>query len=297
MCKNKIRIGTRGSRLALIQTNLVIETLKQNYPELECEIVIIHTTGDKILDKPLLEFGGKGVFVSEFEEAILNDEIDFAVHSAKDMPMELMDGLEIVGVLKREDPRDVLITRQSTDFNQIESPVIGTSSLRRQVQIEQIYNNTKCCSLRGNVDTRLKKLAEGMYDGIILAVAGVKRLGLDEDLDFQYRYLEVDELIPAAGQGIIAIEGKRNSKLSELWSNLSDPIAKIELTLERKALELFTAGCHEAIGIYTRVCDETVTIRMMKMMNGKLIKRVESTTLEKRWERLESMVHHILEEF
>ncbi|MDF2944292.1 MAG: porphobilinogen deaminase [Herbinix sp.] len=294
---NKIKIGTRGSRLALIQTNLVIGALQQKYPEIECEIVIIHTTGDKILDKPLLEFGGKGVFVTEFEEAILRDEIDFAVHSAKDMPMELLDGLEIIGVLKREDPRDVLITRQSTKLDEIELPVIGTSSLRRQVQIEQIYNNVKCCSLRGNVDTRLRKLAEGNYDGIILAAAGIKRLGLDEELDFQYRYLEVDELIPAGGQGIIAIEGKRNGKLNELWNNISDSKAKMELAMERRALELFSAGCNEPIGVYAKVYEDMVTIRMMKMMNGKIVKRVESTTLEKRWELLESMVNHILEDF
>ncbi len=296
MNRKKIRIGTRGSSLALVQTDLVIETIKQNYPELECEIVIIQTTGDKILDKPLLEFGGKGVFVTEFEEALLRDEIDLAVHSAKDMPMVIGQGLDIIGVLKREDPRDVLITMQSVKIEEKEEAIIGTSSLRRQIQVEDIYSNIKCSSLRGNVNTRLNKLTAGMYDGIILAAAGIKRLKLDKELEYHYRYFDVEELVPAGGQGIIAIEGKRNTTLSELLNHISDPTARMELDIERRVLELFNAGCHEPIGVFSDVTDKEINLWMMKELNGKLVKIKGSTTREKCWELVDEMVNNILEE-
>lgn len=177
----KLIIGTRGSALALAQTELVIRQIKEVSPQVECEIRIITTKGDKIMEKPLIEFGGKGVFVTEIEEKLKNGEIDLAVHSAKDMPVELAEGLAILGVLKREDPRDVLVTMDWEGFLQKEHPRIGTSSLRRRAQIQQEFPNALCQSLRGNVNTRLKKLEDGMYDGILLAAAGLRRLGLEQE--------------------------------------------------------------------------------------------------------------------
>lgn len=295
MNEKKIRIGTRGSKLALVQTELVVEALKHSHPEIDYEVVIIQTAGDKIIDKPLAEFGGKAVFVTEFEDAILRNEIDFAVHSAKDMPMELSEGLDIIGVLKREDPRDVLITMKSADMGKKEVAFIGTSSLRRQYQIEQLYSNIRCSSIRGNVNTRLNKLKEGQYDGIILAAAGINRLHLNQEDECQYRYLDFDELIPAGGQGIIAIEGKKDSEWTSLMNGITDSTAKLELETERSALFYLDAGCHEPIGVYARAEENQITIWMMKEINGKIIKRKETTFLSNRFMLVKTMVNEIME--
>ena len=179
----KIRIGTRKSRLALVQTDLVRQKIEEAFPEAEIEIVEMSTKGDELLDRSLTSFGGKGVFTKELEEALLREEIDLAVHSAKDMPMELGEGMAILAVPPREDPRDVLVTRPGTVLSGKSRIVIGTSSPRRVVQIQELGPKLWpgaeiCCEmLRGNVNTRLRKLAEGGYDGIILAAAGLKRLG------------------------------------------------------------------------------------------------------------------------
>lgn len=295
MKEKKIRIGTRGSKLALVQTELVIDAMKQVLPDLEYEIVIIQTTGDKILDKPLAEFGGKAVFVSEFEEALLWDEIDFAVHSAKDMPMELSEGLDIVGVLKRDDPKDVLITQKGTNIHEKSTALIGTSSLRRQFQIEQLYHNIECHPIRGNVNTRLNKLREGQYDGIILAAAGINRLKLNQESDFQYKYLDIDECIPAGGQGIIAIEGKKNSEWVSLCEKITDRNAKIELEIERRALKYFNAGCHEPIGVYAKASENQITVWMMKEINGEIVRKKETGNISKGLELARAMVNNIME--
>lgn len=291
-----IRIGSRGSELALAQTKLVIDQIHQHFPEIHCEIVIIKTMGDKILDKPLLDFGGKGAFVTEFEDAILRNDIDLAVHSAKDMPMELAHGLEITAVLTREDPRDVLITTKDISILNLESAVIGSSSLRRQLQIKQLYPQVRCSSLRGNVNTRLSKLSNGEYDAIILAAAGLHRLGIVYQTEFTYQYLSYEEMIPAAGQGIIAIEGRGDLDIKEILQTISDPKAYMELEIERKALQLLEAGCHEPIGIFSEIKDSMVTIRMIKASSHKIIRLENTTALECRMELVERMVKQIMEE-
>ena len=291
-----VKIGTRGSRLALVQTDLVIDAIHKHYPQLQCETIVINTLGDKILDKPLIEFGGKGVFISEFEEALMSREIDLAVHSAKDMPMELCEGLEIACVLKREDPRDVLITMKPVKIEELESAIIGTSSLRRQLQIEQLYGNIKCTLLRGNVNTRLKKLADGIYDGIILAAAGIKRMGLDNEPEYNYRYLDFDEMIPAGGQGIVAVEARVDSELGQMLKNISDQVSGMELEIERKVLHLFEAGCHEPIGVFSEVKQGEIKLRIMKEVNGKILKQTGKVDIENRLELVERLVKNILEE-
>ncbi len=296
MNKELIRIGTRGSRLALVQTNMVIDALKRQYQSLQYEIVVIRTLGDKILDKPLQEIGGKGLFISEIEDALMRGEIDLAVHSAKDMPARLPGELDILGVLQREDPRDVLITRSLAGPDYPPAMVIGTGSGRRQAQIEALYQDAVCRPLRGNVDTRLRKLSQGEYDGIVLAAAGIKRLQLDREEDFTYRYLTADEVIPAAGQGIIAVEGRKGSIAGELIGAVSDRTTELELAMERKALELFAADCHEPVGVYSRVRGEEVTLWMMKQINGRVRKLVRSAALDRRWELIRDMVERILEE-
>ena len=273
-----IRIGTRKSALAMVQTELVAEALKQVQPGLETRIVTKVTEGDRILNKPLLEFGGKGVFVTEFEQALQNGEIDFAVHSAKDLPMDLEDGLGIVAVPPREDPRDVLMTPAGPDLSVKKEIVIGTSSLRRRLQIETLGKKlwpgaaVRCEDIRGNIQTRIRKMDEGLYDAIILAAAGLKRMklanpaenGLEEYFEtngmYDFHYFDCETFIPAGGQGILAVEGRIEDRICEMAVRIQDEDAKTCLMLERKILKLLDAGCHEPVGVYSRIRGEEIEV-------------------------------------
>ena len=273
--KNReIRLGTRKSRLAMVQTELAADALKRAEPGLSVTIVPLTTAGDRIQDRPLLGFGGKGAFVTEFEEAILKGTIDGAVHSAKDMPTELLQGLDIVSVLPRGDARDVLVTvkGRNTEKDGTSALVIGTGSLRRQAQIKERFP-AECRLLRGNVNTRLDKLYAGEYDGIILAAAGIRRLGLFSDARFHFEYLPEKQFIPAGGQGIIAIEGKKDSEFSELFQKVSDRRAELSLKAEREVLRLLGAGCNEAIGVYSTMEQEVFTISLMKQAEERILRR------------------------
>ncbi len=279
-----VKIGTRKSELAVVQTRLVADRMKKETPGVEAELVLKQTVGDKILDKPLLAFGGKGVFVSEFEEALQRGELDFAVHSGKDLPMALADGLEIVGIPKRGDVRDVLVSRTDGELERKalcgETIVVGTSSLRRQIQMEIIgpkrWNGTavKCENLRGNVQSRLKKLAEGQYDVIVLAAAGLQRLeiltkdesdqeatALSEDGGFRFTYLNWEEMIPAGCQGILAVEGRKGNPVNEIAEKITDRETALCFRLERRVLKLLNAGCHEPIGVCGRIFGEELMVR------------------------------------
>ena len=185
--KKVIRLGTRKSPLAMAQARLAAEAIERAFPELTAELVPIVTRGDRILDRPLVEFGGKGAFISEFERALLEGRIDGAVHSAKDMPEELAKGLVIAAALPREDAGDVLVTVKGRPLP--DGPfLVGTGSPRRQVQIGEM-RNARCALLRGNIQTRLNKLREGEYDAILLAAAGLKRMGLLSDPEFSFERL------------------------------------------------------------------------------------------------------------
>ncbi len=263
---NTIRIGTRTSRLAMRQTELVSQALRAAAPEVEIQVEARQTKGDKILGKPLQEFGGKGVFVSEFEQGILEGRLDLAVHSAKDLPMDLEPGLAIVGVPRREDPRDVLITAAGRKLPEHGKIVVGTSSPRRALQIELLGKTlwpgaaVVCENLRGNVQTRLDKLERGLYDVIILAAAGLKRLNLESDSRYQYRYLDCEECIPAGGQGIMAVEGVEGTPAAALCREISDQRTWRCLKLERRILKLLGAGCHEPIGVYAQEQDGVMQV-------------------------------------
>lgn len=205
----KIRIGTRKSKLALVQTDLVRQRIEVAFPEVEIEIVEMSTKGDEILDKSLTSFGGKGVFTQELEEALLKEEVDLAVHSAKDMPMEFPKGLYIGAVLERANVHDVLVTTTGVKARDLApGSIVGTSSLRRELQIKELNPTVRIKMLRGNVQTRLRKLKEGQYDAILLAAAGLERLGLDKEEGIHLEYLDTDRFLPAAGQGILAVEAK-----------------------------------------------------------------------------------------
>ncbi|WP_320936996.1 hydroxymethylbilane synthase [Enterocloster lavalensis] len=273
-----IRIGTRNSRLAMIQTGMVADSLRAAAPGTQVLLEARLTTGDKILNKPLQEFGGKGVFVSEFEEGILEGRLDLAVHSAKDMPMELAAGLSIVGVPRREDPRDVLVTAAGRPVPETGEIVIGTSSPRRKLQIELLGTelwpggSVRCENLRGNVQTRLGKLESGMYHGIILAAAGLKRLGLLEDPRYNFQFLECESFIPAGGQGILAVEGRADSRAAGILSGISHRETWLCLNLERQVLKLLDAGCHEPIGVYSRLEGGLLEVFGISGRNGRVYK-------------------------
>ena len=262
-----IRIGTRKSKLALIQTELVKAQILKYFPNEKIEIVHVVTHGDKVLDKPLGEIGGKGVFTKEIEEKLLDKTIDIAVHSAKDVPMELADGLCLGAVLLRDDNRDVILKRKETKKIGAGS-IIGTSSLRREIQIKQIYPDVTIKSLRGNVGTRIDKLKSGEYDAIILAAAGLKRLGLDNDKELDYIYPDEEKFISAAGQGILAIEC-RNGDLKDVMAALDDRKARICLEAEREFLRCLDGSCNAPCGAHCTVDENGFEFRGMYAYDGK----------------------------
>lgn len=245
-----VTIGTRGSQLALWQTEYVKHQLSNHFPNIEIQIKIIKTTGDTIQNRSLVGLG-KGVFTKEIETALLNGEIDLAVHSLKDLPTELPDGLRIGAIPVREDPRDVLISTGDLDFEALhDGAKIGTTSPRRKAQLLHMRPDIQVVDVRGNVDTRLRKLKETELDGIILAAAGIKRL-LNESIITQY--FGVEQIVPAVGQGALAIETRENdSDIENLLLPLNDVTTTAEITAERTVLEYLGGGCQVPIGAYAQ---------------------------------------------
>lgn len=256
----KIKIGTRKSKLALAQTQMVADRISKVFPETEIEIIKISTTGDKILNKPLAAIGGKGVFVSEIENALINGDIDIAVHSAKDLPLSLENNLEISGVLKRGNYRDVLVTKSGVSIDNHSGFVVGTGSLRRRLNFKKLYPNAFFKDIRGNVDTRLKKLENGEYDGIILAAAGLERLGYDSDKRFSLTYFDYNDFLPAPCQGIIAIESRKNDVVTPVINKINDINTFYSFETERYILKLLNADCGMPLGVYSFIKEEKITI-------------------------------------
>lgn len=268
--KSRIIVGTRGSKLALTQTGMVIKSLKEKHPGLEIDTRIIKTTGDKILDKTLDKIGGKGLFIKEIEDALANKEVDFAVHSMKDVPHTLPKDFEIGAILEREDPRDILISGNNKGlFDLPENAVIGTSSLRRILQLKALRPDIKFQSMRGNVDTRINMLAQGHYDAIVLAAAGLKRMGwkkgtessffkpfLKEKTDIVLNavYIEIHYCIPAVGQGALAIEIRENDEdIYNIVKVLNHDLDAKCVLAERAFLKAIDGGCEIPIGAYCRI--------------------------------------------
>jgi hydroxymethylbilane synthase len=255
------RIGTRGSPLALAQAGMVRALLASHGPSAErIAIQAIRTTGDTIRDRPLTELGGKGLFTKEIEEALAAGAIELAVHSAKDMPTALPPGLVIAAVLPREDPRDVFISRKAKSLRELPSgATIGTASLRRQALVKRLRPDLAVVSFRGNVETRLRKIEDGVVDGTLLALAGLKRLGL---ADVATQTLAADEFIPAVGQGIIAIEARADdgATLAALEAiNHADSMAA--LVTERAFLAVLDGSCRTPIAGYATVAGGRVRFR------------------------------------
>ena len=259
MTSQELRIGTRGSQLALYQANWVKEKLVRAHPHLKVTLIKIKTTGDKIQDAPLAKIGGKGLFVKEIEEALMQRGIDLAVHSIKDVPTELPKGLHLSAITKREDPRDVLISKDGTLLKNLpQRAKVGTSSLRRQSQLLYFRSDFEMIPLRGNLDTRLKKLKTMNLDGIILAYAGVKRLGLEERIT---EIISPEISLPAIGQGALGIETRMDDEeVEERIRFLNDPPSAIAISAERAFLRKLGGGCQVPIAAFGQTVGPTLQI-------------------------------------
>lgn len=281
-----IKIGTRKSKLALAQTNMVVNEIIKYFPSINIEVVHFTTKGDKVLNKPLINIGGKGVFVTEIEDALLNKEIDLAVHSAKDLPLQLQDNLTISAVLKRGNYRDILVTVKGKEIDFSKKTVIGTGSNRRKLAFKNLYLNATFKDIRGNVDTRLNKLYNGEYDGIILAMAGLERLDLLSDSRFTFTPFDYKDFVPAPCQGIIAIES-RNNDLTEILSKINHKDTFYSFQTERHILNILNADCGMPLGAYSFV--ENNKINVVYTSDSKEI-ITKSDLIENRFNLAESVV-------
>ena len=249
MLEKTLKIATRQSPLALWQANYVKDRLQQLYPDLTIELVPMVTKGDVILDSPLAKIGGKGLFVKELENALLNKEADIAVHSMKDVPMQFPEGLGLAVICQREDPRDAFVSHSYRTFAELpQGAVVGTSSLRRQCQLKALRPDLDIRSLRGNVGTRLSKLDNGDYDAIILASAGLIRLGLADRIA---SFIDVEQSLPAAGQGAVGIECRTDDvQVHTLLAPLADAETTYCVRAERAMNNHLQGGCQVPIGGY-----------------------------------------------
>ncbi len=248
-----IRIGSRESRLAVIQSEMVMEYLKKECPDREISLLTMKTTGDKILDRTLDKIGGKGLFVKELDKALLEKKSDLSVHSLKDVPMEVPEELPLVAFSKREDPRDVLVLPRGSREIDFTKP-IGCSSLRRILQLKELYPQAEFKSVRGNVQTRLNKLDSGEYSALILAAAGLKRLGLEERIS---RYFEPEEMIPAAGQGILAVQGRQGEDYSYL-EHFADRDGTKAALAERAFVRYLDGGCSSPVAAHAIIHGDSI---------------------------------------
>ena len=256
----KLVVGTRGSNLALVQTNWVVDQLKKENPGVEFEVKIIKTKGDLIKDLPLDKIGDKGLFVKEIEKSLLDGEIDMAVHSMKDMPSYLPEGLKFAHSPKREDPRDALIFKEGykslDDLPQ--GARIGTGSKRRKYQLLKHRPDLEIVPIRGNIETRIKKIETEKLDGVVLAASGLRRAGLDDKIDY---YIPTDIMLPAPAQGILALEIREDDKETEkIIDSIKDDITKIQIDAERGFLIGVNGSCHIPMGAYCEIEGEKITL-------------------------------------
>ncbi len=247
-----IRVGTRESKLARLQTDTVIAILKTNFPDANFEVHPITTAGDKVLDRPIVELGGRGVFVKELEEALLEDRVDFVVHSLKDLPTDLPAGLTLACVLSRQDARDIFVSNKASSFMELAAgSTVATSSRRRAAQLSALRQDLKFVDMRGNIPTRIRKLEEGQCDAMILAAAGLLRLEFDDKIT---QYLDLDICTPAVGQGALAVECRGNDKdILEMLACIEDKDTKDEITAERAFLDVLGGGCSVPAGALAQV--------------------------------------------
>ena len=246
----KVVIGSRESKLAVLQSQMVRDYIVCKHPETDVEILTMKTTGDKILDRTLDKIGGKGLFVKELDRALLEGRSQLSVHSLKDMPMEISEELPILAFSRREDARDVLVLPEGCHTLDPSKP-IGCSSLRRKLQLKEIYPDMNVKSIRGNLQTRLEKLDNGDYAGLVLAAAGLKRLGLEKRIS---RYFDTEEMVPAAGQGILAVQGRKGLDY-EYLEGYDDLQAHQAAAAERAFVKYLNGGCTSPVAAYGEIKD------------------------------------------
>lgn len=256
----KIVVGTRGSKLALVQTNWVVDELKKANPGIEFEVKVIKTKGDLITHLPLHKIGDKGLFTKEIEQQLLDKEIDLAIHSMKDMPSVLPEGLKFANIPKRQDPRDVLVLKEG--YNCIDDlpkgAKIGTGSKRRTYQLLKYRPDLEIIPIRGNIDTRIRKIEDENLDGIVLAAAGLIRAGLEKHISY---FIPTDIMVPAPAQGALAIEIRENdSFIEDIVSHIKDEITEIQVLAERGFLTGVNGSCHVPMGAYCEINNDNLTL-------------------------------------
>ncbi len=273
--KDIIRLGTRGSALAVRQAEIAAEEIGMHFPDVDFEIVKITTKGDKILDKTLDKIGGKGLFVKEIETALLENRIDIAVHSMKDMPDEMDRGLMIGAVTKREDPRDVLISKSGLPLSALPKGArVGTGSLRRKVQLLRLREDLEVIPIRGNVNTRIGKLAEGL-DAVVLAAAGIIRSNMTEKISQSF---DTEEFTPAGCQGILALQVRKDDRrIMEYIEKVNDFESQVCAEAEREFLHQIGADCHAPVGVYARLDKNRLFVHGMFYRDGFLEADVEGS--------------------
>ncbi len=255
-----LKIGTRGSALALTQANWVADRLRERYPAMNIAIVVIKTKGDIMQDVSLAKIGGKGVFVKEIEDALLRGDVDIAVHSMKDVPAELPEGLHIGTIPEREDPRDVLIAKDNKKMESLPRGArIGTGSLRRGMQVRNLLPDVQIVPLRGNLDTRIRKIEADGLDGVIVAAAGIRRMGWIQRVS---QFIPVEVMLPAVGQGALGIETRTgDSSLVEMLAFLNHSATSMEVGAERSFLQRLGGGCQLPIAAYAQIRGKELTLR------------------------------------
>ncbi|MCX5852567.1 MAG: hydroxymethylbilane synthase [Deltaproteobacteria bacterium] len=289
-----VKIGTRGSDLALAQARLVAAHLEKRHHGLAAEIVPIRTKGDRMQNVSLVTIGGKGVFVKELEEALLSGDVDCAVHSMKDVPVELPEGLDIGAVPEREDPRDVLVSRGNRKIEELPKGArIGTGSLRRTTQLKNLLPDIEVVPIRGNLDTRIKKIETEGLDGIIVAAAGMKRMGWAGRIS---QFIPVEVMVPAAGQGVIGVEVRADDgRIRELVSFLNHPVTVTELSAERAFLKHLGGGCQVPIACLARVTRDSLVVKgLVGTINGAYIVADEVKGPAEKWEELGKSLAEII---
>lgn len=267
---NKMIIATRKSKLAQVQTEIIMDSLKKKF-DIDSEKLLIVTEGDKKLDVALNKIGGKGLFVKDIEKALFEKKADAAVHSMKDVPFELSSEFEITAVTEREDIRDVLISKNNIKFKDLrQNAKIGTSSIRRAAQLKLLRPDLEIVPIRGNVQTRLKKMEDENLDGIILAAAGLKRLDLE---DIITEYFDPKEFLPAVAQGALGVECLKGSEASKYFKKLEDSDARLTVEAERSFMRELNGDCHSLIGAYSEICDNDLYMIGIYEIGGRIIKK------------------------
>ena len=269
-----IRLGSRGSTLALAQAHWVKARIEERRPESKVDLVVIKTSGDRFVDASLQAIGGKGLFTKEIEDALLRNEIDLAVHSLKDLPTEMAQGLALVAVPEREDARDVLVTRERTSLDRLPPGArIGTGSLRRRAQLLYHRPELSVVGIRGNVDTRLKKIDAGEFDALVMAAAGLKRIGRGDRI---VEFLPSEICVSAVAQGALGLQARANDASNEEWSFLHHAPTAAEVAAERSFLSRLGGGCQVPVGARAVVAGDAITmVGIVASPDGKSLKRGE----------------------